>query len=392
MFKLAVSLFFFAFFIGYLSAFEVKLEHHVMNMDDIREIRAMRLEGRKSPPPINQKLLEAPYINDYILANISFGTPLQTFSVMISTGSTRVWILSPSYPSFNNNTQHVYEASQSKTSTFLNKTFNNEDGSYNVSGTFYSDFMQFGSAKIDGQGFGVVDQITDQVHQHSTIFPADGVLGLNHLVSTAYKNEPNAPIDNLLRPLIKKIYTIWLDGHQSPSKGIGSGKLTFGSIDTAKCDMTTVDYVSLVQSIVNDRYVFSVTGLNYGTYASNNQGEGYVDIGMSTLNIPSDDLFDIYQIILPEYDWDNGLYTVNCSIIPNLTDIEFGVNGSFVSVPSSQYVVDIDIGGGKCALAFSSSEAFPDGFVSYTFGTPFARSLCQIYDFDKNQIGFTKFL
>jgi hypothetical protein len=62
----------------------------------------------------------------------------------------------------------------SKTGTALNKDFMETDGSLSISGTWYTDVMQHGKAKIKGQPFGVATQVTVADDLDISI---DGVLG-----------------------------------------------------------------------------------------------------------------------------------------------------------------------------------------------------------------------
>jgi hypothetical protein len=92
----------------------------------------------------------------------------------------------------------------------MNKDFVAIDGSVTASGTWYTDFMQYGKAKIKAQPFGVATKLTIE---DDLILPVDGVFGINHFASYMYSSqvEPTAPIDNLLHPLIKKTVTVFLD-------------------------------------------------------------------------------------------------------------------------------------------------------------------------------------
>jgi hypothetical protein len=92
----------------------------------------------------------------------------------------------------------------------MNKDFEAIDGSVTASGTWYTDFMQYGRAKIKVQPFGVASTLTIE---DDLILPVDGVFGINHLAPSAYssRGEPTAPIDNILHPLIKKTVTVFLD-------------------------------------------------------------------------------------------------------------------------------------------------------------------------------------
>jgi hypothetical protein len=92
----------------------------------------------------------------------------------------------------------------------MDKNFIVIDGSVTANGTWYTDLMQYGKAKIKAQPFGVATKLTIE---DDLILPVDGVFGINHLYSDAYKSlgEPTAPIDNLLHLLIKKTVTVFLD-------------------------------------------------------------------------------------------------------------------------------------------------------------------------------------
>lgn len=94
------------------------------------------------------------------------------------------------------------------------------------------------------------------------------------------------------------------------------------------------------------------------------------------------------QRIKADYDWDTGLYTYNCNRVSNLNDINFYLRTDRrdgITIPSREYVVDIGLNDGKCALALGMHDGsfYKEDFVG---GTLFVRECCFVYDFEYNTL------
>lgn len=50
-----------------------------------------------------------------------------------------------------------------------------------------------------------------------------------------------------------------------------------------------------------------------------------------------------------QFDWENELYTIPCS--GSYPDMVFTINKVKYSIPSKQYILDLGLGSGNCALA-----------------------------------------
>jgi hypothetical protein len=70
--------------------------------------------------------------------------------------------------------------------------------------------MSYDDTNVYDQSFGVATKLNIS---DGSLFPVDGILGINHLDFMAYENdgEPAAPIDNILHPYMYKNVTVFLD-------------------------------------------------------------------------------------------------------------------------------------------------------------------------------------
>ena len=59
------------------------------------------------------------------------------------------------------------------------------------------------------------------------------------------------------------------------------------------------------------------------------------------------------------------------------------------NVPGVEYVLDLELGGGKCALTFFDMDGGGFG-PSWILGDTFIRTYCNIYDIGQKRIGFAK--
>jgi len=321
------------------------------------------------------------------LANVTFGQQ-GPFNLAFSTGAVRAWVVGEDAENIKSGV-HIYYPDDSDTSKDLQKTFTQYDGTYTTTAEWFTDLMQFGKAKIKAQAFGVATKIDED---NDNVFPVDGVFGVNHLIPDAYSKtngEPTAPIDNLLRPLIKKTVSVYLAKQVSPSKGSAQGTVTIGGFDKTHCDGSSAAgaYSLTYQTSSDNRWVASASNLQFGNYYSSASGYAYFDTGVSTLQLPSADLQQIYDQILPDYDWDTGLYVVDCKQASNLGSIAISLSpgGSYVQVSASSYVVDLNLDDGVCALSLGV-VGDDNSAEQYVFGTPLFREYCVAFDFENNQI------
>jgi hypothetical protein len=88
-----------------------------------------------------------------------------------------------------------------------------------------------------------------------------------------------------------------------------------------------------------------------------------------------------------EYDFQYGLYTLYCDNAKSLPDLVFKVSGKELRIPGSEYVVDLKLGKGKCALGVD--YGFGSNF-DWLFGDSMIRTYCNIYDVANARIGFAK--
>jgi cathepsin D len=371
---------------------QIELEQKHLGLDALKVRQAKKLaklgkSARALPKYHHQKLLDVPFKNDYITASVNLGNQ-GPYNVAFSTGQTRLWVVGTKVSAGVPTNHNYYDPSKSTTSTNMNKNFADIDSTVSINGNWYTDTFQYGKAKIKNQAFGVADtvSVTDDL-----VFPVDGVFGINHLSSSAYSQngEPVAPIDNLLHPLIKKTVTVFLDKLVPPSQGMAKGSITLGGFDKAHCDGSQSNTIDLTY-LGDYRFVSPEYGVQYSTYQSYSNYYVYFDSGVSTLQLPTEDLSGIYDLMLPDYDWDTGMYTVDCSSISSLSAISINIDNNYIVINPQQYVVDLDLDGGACAVALGAVDPNNYSKENLVLGTPLFRQYCVSFNFDSQQMVFYK--
>ncbi|KAH7709868.1 aspartyl protease-like protein [Aphelenchoides avenae] len=91
-----------------------------------------------------------------------------------------------------------------------------------------------------------------------------------------------------------------------------------------------------------------------------------------------------------EYNFIYGVYTVDCDVT-NLPDIVLTIGGKDYNIPSSEYVLDLGIGGAQCVIAArDGGETSPFEQPSLIPDDVFLRAYCSVYDIGQKRIGFAK--
>jgi hypothetical protein len=342
-------------------------------------LQDMRRKASGSQPFID-------YYDDFYLANVTSGTPPQQFQIVPDTGSSNYWIISSTcnsqacmgYPQ-SGWTKNRFDSS--KSSTFSNQPgtpFSIQYGSGSCNGNLATDVLAFAGLSYATQVFGLATSIADVFGYQ----PIDGIMGLGW-PSLAVDNVV-PPMQNLLPSLTMPIFTVWLDRKVSISMGGSGGLITYGAIDATNCDSTWA-YVPLTSK---SYWQFAVDSFAVGTYTISKSQQVISDTGTSWLGGPQNGINDIIQATGATYDSFNEVYEVPCTKT-GLPDIIFTIGGKPYNIPQAEYVLDLELGNGNCAVTAFDFD-FGGFGPQWILGDTFIRTFCNVYDIGQGRIGFSK--
>ncbi|CAP37368.1 Protein CBR-ASP-1 [Caenorhabditis briggsae] len=324
------------------------------------------------------------YFDDFYLGNITLGTPPQPATIVLDTGSSNLWVIDAAcnsqacngYPDSGYKKQK-FDTTKSSTFTKETRKFSIQYGSGSCNGYLGTDTITFGGLTIKSQEFGVATHLAEVFGYQ----PVDGILGLGWPALAVDKVVP--PMQNVLPQLDAPLFTVWLDRKLTISQGGSGGLITYGAVDTTNCD-SQITYVPLTAKTY---WQFALDGFSVGTFSENKKDQVISDTGTSWLGAPNTVVSGIVKATKATFDWTNELYTVDCSTMQTQPDLVFTIGGTKYNVKSVEYILDLQLGGGKCALAvFSMGNG---GFgPSWILGDTFIRQYCNIYDIGNARIGF----
>ncbi|EGT51351.1 CBN-ASP-1 protein [Caenorhabditis brenneri] len=326
------------------------------------------------------------YYDDFYLGNITLGTPAQPATIVLDTGSSNLWVIDAAcntqacngYPDSGYKKQK-FDTTKSSTFTKETRKFSIQYGSGSCNGYLGTDTVSFGGLTIKTQEFGVATHLAEVFGYQ----PVDGILGLGWPALAVDKVTP--PMQNLLPQLDAQLFTVWLDRKLTISQGGSGGLITYGAIDTTNCD-SQITYVPLTAKTY---WQFALDGFAVGTFSETKKDQVISDTGTSWLGAPNTVVSAIVKQTKATFDWSSELYTVDCSTMQTQPDLIFTIGGTKYNVKSVEYILDLQLGGGKCALAVFSMGSGGFG-PSWILGDTFIRQYCNIYDIGNAQIGFAQ--
>uniref|UniRef100_A0A7I4YZG6 Peptidase A1 domain-containing protein n=1 Tax=Haemonchus contortus TaxID=6289 RepID=A0A7I4YZG6_HAECO len=325
------------------------------------------------------------YADDFYTGNVSVGTPPQTTTLLLDTGSSNLWVIDAACKTDACNGQPIsgyikHKFNTKKSSTFAKETrkFSIEYGHGSCSGYLGIDVVSFAGLSIPRQEFGVANSLAE-IFGHQ---PVDGILGLGWPALAVDNVVP--PMQNLLSSLDQPLFTVWMDRKLTVSNGGNAGLITYGAIDTKNCQ-SQINYVPLSATY----WQFPIDYFAMGNRIEAMTKQVISNTGTSWIGAPYSSLSAIVERTGATFDFMNELYTVDCSTQKTQPDLNFSINGIKYNVPSVEYVLDLILGNGKCALAIFGMDSGGFG-PAWIFGDPWIRTYCNIYDIGQKRIGFAK--
>ncbi|CAB3398830.1 unnamed protein product [Caenorhabditis bovis] len=324
------------------------------------------------------------YYDDFYLGNITLGTPAQTMTVVLDTGSSNLWVIDANcksqacngYPN-SGFVKHKFNTSASSTYKGETRKFSIQYGSGSCSGHLAKDSLNFGGVIVDNQEFGVATHIAEVFGYQ----PVDGILGLGWPKLAV--DDVTPPMQNALPQLDQPLFTVWLDRKLKISEGGSGGQITYGDIDKQNCD-AAINYVKLSAKTY---WQFPLDSFSIGDFSESKVAQVISDTGTSWIGAPNSVVSGVVKATGAKFDWENELYTVDCSTTSSQPDLVFVIGGVKYNVPAVEYILDLELGGGKCALTFFGMGGGGFG-PSWILGDTFIRQYCNVYDIGQERIGF----
>lgn len=330
--------------------------------------------------------------------NATIGTPPQGIRLHVDTGSSDLWVNTPSSKlcllrSAPCQFAGTYVANSSSTYEYVGSYFNISyvDGS-GASGDYVSDTVSVGGQKIDRLQFGVGYSSTS----------AQGILGVGYEINEvqvgraqkpAYRNLPSQMVADGL--IASASYSLWLNDLDS-----NRGSILFGGVDAGKYDGALQTLPVQSQSGVFAEFLVTLTGLRLGN-ATEIAADGtalavLLDSGSSLTYLPDAMVQDIYAAVGAQYDADEGAAYVPCSLAKDTRNLTFTFSSPSVAVEMNELVLDLVTAGGRrptfqdgvtTACLFGIA---PAGQGTNVLGDTFLRSAYVVYDLDNNQVSLAQ--
>ena len=364
------------------------------HVPDILSHEKTRMRKRQTQGTVEQTLE-----NDQSLyyANITLGTPAQSLSLHIDTGSSDLWVNTASSSfceqSSGNCEGGTYDSSQSSTYKLVNDQFNISyvDGTGAV-GDYVADTLVFGSITLLNFQFGIGETSSSQ----------QGVLGIGYTSNEVQVQRAEmSPYPNLPEALVNaghiasNAFSLWLNDLDA-----STGEIMFGGVNTEKYsgDLATVPILSTSGQYFE--LAIALTGLsNSGSDLSSSSSlpaSVLLDSGATLTYLPDDVTQEIYNAVQAVYQSDVGAAYAPCSLSSSSATVDFTFSGQTIKVPYNELFLDAGTNNLGQPITFQNGEeaclfgiAPAQGGMA-VLGDTFLRSAYVVYDLANNEISLAQ--
>ncbi|THV02859.1 acid protease [Dendrothele bispora CBS 962.96] len=317
-------------------------------------------------------------------ATIQIGSPPRDFSILMDSGSGDFWVGSEDCLSEETDGDgcgnHVFLGNLSSTSFVDTQTpFDITYGSGHVSGTKVKDTVVMAGLTLSGHEFGVANTESKQFSDANA--PFDGLMGLGK--SSLSTQKVLTPVEALAAGgLINEAITSYKISRRKD--GTNDGEITFGGLDPAKFDQSTLVTVPNINKVgfwevsVNSS---SVDGVSTGL----DQRTAILDTGTTLFVGPTADVKKIHSLIDGAEPDGNGGFTVPCDT--NAT-VALTIGGREFAIDSRDLAFG-NIGNGRCISGIGAADGL-NAPTQWLVGDTFLKNVYLSTNVDKNEVSLAK--
>lgn len=313
------------------------------------------------------------YLNVQYFADIGLGTPVQTFKVVLDTGSANLWVPGSECNSIACFLHTKYDSSASSTYKKNGTEFEIRYGSGAVSGYISQDTLSIGDLTIPKQDFG---ETTNEPGLAFAFGKFDGILGLAY--DTISVNKVVPPFYNALNAglLDEPVFAFKLG---DTDKG-EEGTFTLGGVDEDAYS-GKLTYLPVRRKAY---WEVQFDALALGDESAELDSTGAViDTGTSLITLPSGLAEIINSQIGAKKGW-NGQYSVECDTRSSLPPLTFTFDGYNFTLGPEEYILEVS---GSCISAITPFD-FPEPIGPLSIiGDAFLRKYYSVYDYGNTAVG-----
>ncbi|KAJ2962355.1 hypothetical protein NQZ79_g2514 [Umbelopsis isabellina] len=332
--------------------------------------------------------------------DITLGTPPQSFSVIVDSGSWVLWVPdSTCSPSSCINAQHYFDSSAS--STYSPVAGNSLDAYYgkgSAIGLLGSDTLSFGNGTISitNQEFGQA-----QIQTYITNNGNDGIFGFAPYIGSIFTNAEHDYIQNPLgnfvnqNPGYSNIIGVKFEPVPDGQVFAQNGLLSFGGLPDSSWYSGSLAWIPTAQdnglSSWWTVYVQSIEFGDTGVLWSSLGSAAVVDTG-TTLILLDSDTFSFFYESIDGSSMEYGYWSIPCAALKTLPDLTFKINGNAFTLTPSQYMLSQlqdetwGIPSGTC-VSYIAQGDFSGSDFQMILGQKFLENFVSVYDTDNNRLG-----
>lgn len=326
--------------------------------------------------------------------NGTLGTPPQSFRFHIDTGSSDLWVNTPSSELCQSRSSPCdyagsFDANSSSTYNYVGSYFNISyvDGS-GASGDYVTDTLTIGDVTVETLQFGIGYESTS----------SQGILGIGYKANEVQVGRAGLdPYNNLPAQMVSdglinsNAYSLWLNDLDA-----STGSILFGGIDSEKFE-GSLSTLPIQENRGFAEFLITLTAFSMGdtTLAADQALAVLLDSGSSLTYLPDDWVVEIYSTVSASYDSDEGVAFVPCSLANSGDGFLFTFSGVNISVGMDEMVIDLISSTGRRPTFSNGVEAClfgiaPAGSGTNVLGDTFLRSAYIVYDLENNEVSLAQ--
>ncbi|MBE3043874.1 A1 family peptidase [Candidatus Bathyarchaeota archaeon] len=328
--------------------------------------------------------------------NASVGTPPQDVRLHLDTGSSDLWVNTPSSdfcssPDDPCKPGGTYSPSDSSSSNDAGGGFNISyaDGS-SAMGDYVTDTFRLGAVSVPDLKFGVADKSETP----------RGILGLGYAANEAGAlTKGDDPYDNLPLKLAAEghtqsaAYSLYLNDLDA-----NRGSILFGGVDRARYEGELATLPVQSEGGEYTRLLVTLTRLEFDDEKVEDDMALAVllDSGSSLTYLPDDIAETLYKAVGASFSEDEGVATIPCSARDPARSLVFTFSSVKISVPLDELVIDLTASSTPAARRRATSDecvfgvAPADGDGTTVLGDTFMRSAYVVFDLENDEISLAQ--